>query len=147
MDSWISIRIGRVQVLVIISLAPPFWSSSAATMELLPVSFRSFRALRFKSTGAKLSGINTTKGRVTKPTMRPIQKVHLQLTTETNPEIGGPMMGPNVVHYDISNRIFRSSKEMMLGVTHSHKSSRDASTNGRVIVNVGEQAIDNRDRR
>lgn len=62
-----------------------------------PVSFLSLCARCFKITGAYVSGKARRSGQLAPAMIAPIQKVQLQDTWLMKPEIGGPMIGPNVV--------------------------------------------------
>lgn len=92
-------RKGREIVIRIISRTLRLWISNGDMMLEFPVSLRSLCARRFKITGAYVSGIKITNGKLAPVRISPIQKHQRQLTTATNPETHGPMMGPNVVHF------------------------------------------------
>ena len=82
---------------VMVRLMLCFSSSAGATILLFPDSLRNFFALFFKIMGSYDSGMNIISGNVTPAKMSATQNAHLQLTTEMNPLMAGPTIGPRVV--------------------------------------------------
>ena len=63
----------------------------------LPVDLRMRFARRWRITGPKVSGRKARKTMEAPATIRPIQKAHRQLMTETKPEMLGASWGPTEV--------------------------------------------------
>lgn len=82
---------------VIIWRAPFFSSSIGAKICILPASFRILSALRRRIAGPYVSGRNRIAINEIPAMIRPTQKVHLQSTADTNPDIIGATTGPKVV--------------------------------------------------
>lgn len=90
-------RSGRVSTVVTMCLRSVFSSSIGAMMDASPDSLRMRCARYLRITGPYVSGKKKNSGHEAPAKMAPIQNAQLQLTTEMNPLMGGPRIGPNVV--------------------------------------------------
>lgn len=99
-----SIRSGLISITVIICRVPLFSSSLGAKTREFPVSLRIRRALRRRIVGPYVSGAKTIRHNENPAMIKATQKVHFQLTVETNPEMMGDSCGPTVVVLESSER-------------------------------------------
>lgn len=92
-----SMRSGRESTTVTMWPRSVFSSSIGATMVASPVSFLSFCARCLRITGPYVSGKKKNSGHDAPANRAPTQNAQLHETTEMNPLMGGPRIGPNVV--------------------------------------------------
>lgn len=99
-----SIRSGLINITVIICRVPLFSSSTGANIREFPVSFRIRCALRRRIVGPYVSGAMIKRHSENPAMIKATQKVHFQLTVETNPEMMGDSCGATAVVLEPSER-------------------------------------------
>jgi hypothetical protein len=98
-------------------------------------------------TGAYVSGMRMTKGKLAPDKMSPIQKHHRQLTTATKPETQGPIIGPNVVHCWKCQSASRYTTQYQQLKTHCHEIRHQSASQCGIVVHIGKKPTHSGDRR